>query len=212
MIPSKLAYADQFDQTLELIGPIIRLQVQIASLKFGERPASWYDPGPIRAVPALRIDDGGVTGLDGGDVPDVHHRDHPQSKFRGENGVSIGFTGHYAAIRGRYDHLADGMAGENILVEAPGLQDAASFADGVAIDTASGQVVLSAVVPAPPCVEFSKYCNRYPHDRRADATITETVRFLGDGLRGFYAVLGSPVEAAVSVGDQVYRIRRAGSR
>jgi hypothetical protein len=67
------------------------------------------------------------------------------------------------------------------------------------------------VIPAPPCVEFSKFCNRYPHDRRADTTIAETVRFLGDGLRGFYAELGSPTEAAVSVGDKVYRIRRDGS-
>ena len=86
---------------LEPIGPIVRLQVQTASLKCGEKPHRWYDPAPILSVPALRLDSGGVTGVDGEgrDVSDVHHRDHPQSKFRSENGVSVGFSGHYARMR-----------------------------------------------------------------------------------------------------------------
>ncbi|MDQ3653860.1 MAG: hypothetical protein M3457_02115, partial [Chloroflexota bacterium] len=104
---------------LELLGTIVRLQVQTASLKCGDRPRSWYNPEFIRPVPELRLDDGGVTGLDGEDIADVHHRDHPRSKWRGENGVSVGFTGHYARMRDRFGpHLVDGIAGENILVDA----------------------------------------------------------------------------------------------
>src|ERR1700710_1980804 len=78
---------------MELIGQIVRLQVQESSLKMGERPRRWYEPGPIRAVPMLMLDTSGVTGreADGTIVPDVHNAAHPASKHRGENGVSVGF-------------------------------------------------------------------------------------------------------------------------
>src|SRR5690348_12666188 len=83
--------------TLALIGPIVRVQVQRSSLKLGERPRRRFAPGPITRVLALRIDRDGVTGIsaDGDLIVDVHNRTHPESKFRGENGVSIGFTSHY---------------------------------------------------------------------------------------------------------------------
>jgi len=193
---------------LELIGPIVRLQVQTASLKFGNRPHSWYDPAPIRAVPVLRLDDGGVTGIDGSDIADVHHRGHPQSKFRGENGVSVGFTGHYAQMRARFgSHLTDGISGENILVEAPGVFPVADVARGLVVVGANGPVALTAVEFATPCVEFSKFCAGYARDRRPDAMITETLRFLNDGTRGFYATLdhGLGDQAIIALGDLVYR-------
>jgi hypothetical protein len=193
---------------LELIGPIVRLQVQTASLKRGEKPHRWFDPTPIRSVPALRLDAGGVTGLDGGDIADVHHRDHPQSKFRGENGVSVGFTGHYAKIRARYgDRLTDGIAGENILVDVDRTVTENDLEGGIVIVSGDGPLALDAMLVAAPCVEFSKFCDGYAPGQRPDGAITETLQFLHQGMRGFYATLApngdSP--ARIAVGDLVYR-------
>lgn len=198
---------------LEPIGPIVRLQVQSASLKCGEKPHRWYDPAPIRSVPVLRLDSGGVTGVDdeGGDVADVHHRDYPQSKFRGENGVSVGFSGHYARMRDRFgDHLANGIAGENILIDTDARHEEAEFADGLVIAIASGLLMLGDVQVAAPCVEFSRYCAGYDRDQRSDQVITATLQFLHTGMRGLYATLENPQPGPVTiaVGDLVYRARR----
>lgn len=193
---------------LELLGPVVRLQVQTASLKRGQRPRSWYDPAPIRIVPELRLDSGGVTGWDGGPIADVHHRDHPQTKFRGENGASIGFTGHYDRMRQRFGpHLQDGIAGENILVDARREFPEVAVEGGIVVIGAAGEIELVAVQHAPPCAEFSKFCAGYASDQPADATITETLRFLNQGMRGFYLTLAmeSPLPAIIALGDLVYR-------
>ena len=198
--------ADEFEVTLQLIGRIERLQVQTRSLKVGERPRSGYDPSPIRTVPALRLDSGGVTGIDDGDIADVHHRDHPESKYRGENGISVGFTSHYVAMRSRYPHIDDGIAGENILVAASQPLDPEDVAAGLVIAAADGEIWLREIVPAPPCVEFAKFCNQYPLDAKADKTVAETVRFLSDGRRGYYATLEHAESTPIVVGDPVYRV------
>lgn len=193
---------------LELLGTIVRLQVQTSSLKCGERPRRWYNPEFIRTVPALRLDDGGVTGLDGEEIADVHHRNHPRTKWRGENGVSVGFTGHYALMRERFGpHLTDGIAGENILVDAHREFAEDEVAGGIVIVSRNGSIALEAVQHAPPCVELSKFCAGYAVERRADATITEALQFLNHGLRGFYATLadGSPSPVRIALGDAVYR-------
>lgn len=196
------------------IGPIVRLQVQITPLKAGARPISWYVPDGITAVPELALDAGGVVGYDGERVlNDVHHRDHPLSRYRGENGISVGFTGHYAKMRQEFgDFLSDGIAGENLLVESEAIHDESEFADGLVIVTASGPVALQRVEVAPPCVEFGKFCLAYPHDRKADADVAAAVKFLHQGTRGFYATWKPEGEISTSpriaVGDLVYR--RAG--
>lgn len=193
---------------LELLGTIVRLQVQTSSLKCGERPRSWYNPEFIRPVPTLRLDDGGVTGLDGEDIADVHHRDHPRSKWRGENGVSVGFTGHYARMRNRFGpHLADGIAGENILVNADREFAEEEVTGGIVIVGTLGPIDLAAVQHAPPCVEFSKFCAGYAFDQRADTVIADSLQYLNLGMRGFYATLaeGSPSPVTIALGDTVYR-------
>ena len=192
---------------MEAIGRIVRLQVQLSSLKVGERPLRRYDPAPLRALPALLLTAGGVLGVaeDGREVLDVHHRDHPASKNReGVNGISVGFTGHYAAMRARFgSHLADGSAGENILVETPYGYPEQDLAGGLVIETAGGQTVrLERVVVAEPCVEFSRYALRYDPADRTDRAVTAALTFLGDGMRGYYASYrGEP--ARIALGDRV---------
>ena len=192
---------------METIGRIVRLQVQVSSLKVGQRPLRRYDPAPLRAVPAVLLTEGGVLGVaeDGREILDVHHRDHPASKNRdGGNGISVGFTGHYAAMRARFGpHLADGIAGENILVETPYSYPEQDLARGLVIETAGGQTVrLERVVVAEPCVEFSRYALRYDPNDRTDRTVTAALTFLGDGMRGYYASYrGEP--ARIELGDRI---------
>jgi hypothetical protein len=194
-------------ESCEPIGRIVRLQVQTSKLKQGERPGSWYDPGPIAVVPELLLDEHGVRGVadDGSILDDVHNETHADSRFRGENGISIGFTGHYQAMRDRFgDHLTDGIAGENILVECDDVRQLESLGGSLVAETSAGQVELGAIEVAAPCVEFGKFCVAYPAERVADQTVTEALKFLHNGMRGFYlTVIGS---GTLRVGDAVYRI------
>ena len=189
------------------IGTIVRLQIQDSSLKVGSKPRR-YDPAPIRSVPALSLSPAGVVGHaeNGETIVDVHHHDHPSSKNRdGENGTSLGFTAHYVAMRKRFgQHLRDGIAGENILIEVDRQFPVEDLASGVVIEGAGGRrLELRPVIVAAPCVEFARYALKFPDATRPDATVTEALRFLDAGMRGFYATYaGEP--AVVEIGARVY--------
>jgi hypothetical protein len=174
----------------QFIGRIVRLQVQTANLKRGDRPHSWYDPAAIIVVPRLMLDATGVRGVldDGTTLEDVHNETHETSKFRGENGISIGFTSHYGAMRDRFgDHLTDGIAGENILIACDDPHSLQTLAPNLVAVNEDGVVELVEVEVATPCVEFSKFCLAFPNERKPDRSVTEALQFLNDGMRGFYA-------------------------
>ena len=187
------------------IGTIARLQVQESSLNVGDKPRR-YDPAPLRSVPAISLSPSGVVGLteNGQTIVDVHHHDHPTSKNRGgENGISLGFTGHYREMRQRFgQHLADGSAGENILIEANRQFQVEELAAGVVVEGAGGTPLeLRQIIVAAPCVEFSRYSLKFPDGARPDATVTEALRFLDAGMRGFYATYeGEPVVVEIGAG------------
>ena len=126
------------------------------------------------------------------------------SKNRGgENGISLGFTTHYLAMRQRFgQHLCDGIAGENILIEVDRQFPLEDLAGGVVVEGASGRrLELRPVIVAAPCVEFARYALRFPDDNRPDATVTEALRFLDAGLRGFYATYtGEPAVSRLALG------------
>ena len=190
------------------LGSIIRLQVQVESLKIGDGARQRFDPAGIRTVDQVALDDGGAWGItaDGARLADVHHRDHPRSKIRGTlNGISVGFTGHYAAMRGRFgEHLTDGAAAETILIEHNGIMTASELANGIIIQNATGQTNhLVEFAIADPCAPFSRHALQFPDDKRPDRTVTEALQFLGDGMRGFYCrYIGSPVR--IAVGDAAF--------
>ena len=190
------------------IGPIVRLQVQAASLKVGERRHRRYDPAPVRAVPALLLDGRGVVGQTaaGEAIEDVHHQDHPASKNRGgSNGVSVCFTAHYDAMRERFGpHLADGLAGENILIQTDHLLGEEDLGPGLMVQTTDGQqIALERIIVADPCVEFSRWVLQYPDNLRPDRTVAEAVAFLADGMRGYYAGYDGP-PVTIQLGDRVF--------
>jgi hypothetical protein len=189
------------------IGQVVRLQVQSGSLKVGERPHRRYDPAPIRPVGRLTVDESGVTGWDraGNRLEDVHHRDHADSKYRGTNPLSIGFTAHYAAMRERFgDHLADGVAGENVLVDGPA--ELLDGADGFLIESPDGRRLrLSAVLVARPCVEFSRFALGRGSDEDAEGPLVRrTLQFLDRGMRGYY--VRPEAAGAIELGDMLYRL------
>jgi MOSC domain-containing protein YiiM len=192
---------------MKRLGTVVRLQVQQSSLKVGPVQERSYDPSPIRAVPAVTLDEGGVTGIDesGAAVPDVHHHDHPSGKNRGANDICILFTEHYRTMRDRFgDHLTDGIAGESILVETEESVQPHEVDGGIIIRTAGGgDALLEEIRVAEPCVEFTRFTIHYPPDARSDGLVTEALDFLRAGRRGFYASYnGEPI--TVALGDTVF--------
>jgi len=192
---------------MQQIGTVVRLQVQRSSPKMGEKPRRWYDPAPLVVVEALSIAPAGVVGLvaQGERLVDVHHRDHPASKNQDVNAVSVGFTAHYARMRERFgEHLVEGVAGENILVQAEQSFVDDALQDGLVIETRDGQrLALERIMVAEPCVEFTRYALQLPRDAPSDGAVAEALEFLRHGTRGFYAsYAGAPV--TVRAGDRVF--------
>jgi len=198
------------------IGTIKRLQVQPTSLKVGQKPHRYYDPSPLLIVDHLLVSAKGAIGVkeDGSQVIDVHHMDHLEShNIDGVNGLSIGFTSHYEAMRSKFDqHVVDGCAGENILVEVDKQFTIAELRNGLAIQSAdSGQVVhLTDIVLAAPCVEFSHFAsstiNQGPTGiPLSNVELKAALQFLDKGMRGFYAgVVGDESPVVIRTGDRVF--------
>jgi MOSC domain len=102
------------------------------------------------------------------------------------------------------EHLADGIAGENILIGQDQLIGEDDLRHGIAIETSGGTMIqLDNLTVATPCVEFSRYAMRFPADQHPDETVTETLQFLNDRMRGYYASY-SGQDAEVRVGDRVF--------
>src|SRR2546421_6516770 len=143
------------------IGAVVRLQIQRASLKTGEKPHRVYDPSPVLSVRRLAVDGDGVLG-EGEDqswIVDVHHRAHPRTKNPdGLHGVSVGFTSHYDAMQQRFsDRVTLGCAGENIIVETSRRFTLEDLAAGlVCVGTGGAEVVRLGVLDvAPPRRPFT---------------------------------------------------------
>ena len=176
---------------LELLGTVVRLQVQRSRLKPGPRGARVYDPAPLLEVPALEVGPRGVVGCGSdGTVLDVHHADHPDTRnVRLANGLSLLPRAHYEVLRARYgSHLVDGSAGESLLLDTAGRRwTEGDLAGALHLDTADGgTLVLTGATAAPPCVEFSRFCLGLPVGPVA-SEVEQGLLDLDGGARGFYA-------------------------
>jgi len=172
------------------LGRLVRLQIQRTTLKTGVKPERRYDPAPILAVDRLALSPDGVMGAaDGGWLVDVHHRAHPATKNDdGLHGVSVGFTGHYDAMRDKFGpHLGTGCAGENLIVETAGRFSFDELALGLAIIGADGQerARLKVHQVAHPCRPFTGWALGGTVE---SAVLKEHLQFLDDGMRGFYCI------------------------
>jgi hypothetical protein len=194
-------------QLLDKIGFIKLIQVQRSPLKI-DQPRR-YNPGPLLAVEQLLLSSQGVVGVVGHNrFIDVHHAEHPNSRYHGSNGVSIGFTSHYRQIRDKFgEHINDGCAGENILVETAQSFSLADLGEQLIIQNpkTGALVYLTALQVAAPCVEFSHYVANQV-DPLPPAEIKTILQFLDNGRRGFYTTLAAAgLPALIQVGDIVWR-------
>ncbi len=174
---------------MQLIGRVTRLQVQRSRMKEGVRGARRYDPAPLLEVHELFVARAGAVGrTPAGPVVDVHHEDHPDTRRRRGNGLCLLSVQQYAALRARYgNHLVDGVAGENLLLD---------LADGhtgdlpatLRVETDEGSVVLQDVAPAAPCVEFTRFVLRRGGPG-VDGEVRRALAELDGGARGFYATV-----------------------
>lgn len=192
------------------IGRIKLMQVQRSSLKLGERLHTWYDPAPLLEVERLLLTPKGVIGAIGVDqeIMDIHHMDHPDThNNRGRNGVSLGFTAHYRAMRERFgEHLSDGIAGENIIVETEKSLALADLGQQVVIESqqTGERARLATVKAAAPCVEFTQFAANQGMSLPA-VELKAALQFLENGQRGFYMrALEQEPPVAVQAGDRVF--------
>lgn len=157
---------------------VTRLQVQRSPLKPGGRGERVYDPAPVTAVDALEVGQRGVVGLLGDErILDVHHADHPLTRNRDlDNGLSLLTTDALAALHATYGAFV--VPGESLLVDAlpPG---------DLWLETDGEPLLLEQVHPAPPCVEFARYCLRTAPPSLEH--VPETLQALDGGARGCYA-------------------------
>jgi hypothetical protein len=193
--------------TWQELGRVVGLQIQRSSLKVGPRGDRYFDPAPLLPVETLYVTHDGAAADALGTQLDVHNALHPESKnVGGKNDVSIGFTSHYAIMRARFgERLRDGVAGENILVacERPITLD--DLAGGILIEGDDGRrLELGRVLVAHPCVEFSRFALNDP--AAPAALVSETLKFLDGGVRGFYAGAELSEPARVEIGDRVLRL------
>ena len=191
------------------IGRIVRLQVQPAPLKVGRGAGARYDPSPLRAVPRLRLTRDGAVGLmaDGREVGDVHHAGHPQSRCRGDNSLSVGFTEHYRQMRAQFGpHLTDGVSGESILVKTDRPWSREELAGDLFVLGEGAGARLTGVIVAAPCAPFARFASG---DAATPPELKAAVQFLHNGRRGFYVTLAEPGVTTVAVGDRMYCARPA---
>ncbi|MEO8972662.1 MAG: hypothetical protein ABI406_13815, partial [Ktedonobacteraceae bacterium] len=121
------------------LGRIKQVQVQRSSLKLESPSYSYYDPTPLLVVESLELTPDGIFGYitNGKRVMDVHHVNHPMSRNHdGKNGVSLGFTHHYETLRTEFgEHMVDGCAGENILIETDAIITLSDLGSRLAIQS-----------------------------------------------------------------------------
>lgn len=189
------------------IGTVQFLQVQRKPLKVGEPADRVYDPSGLERVAELRLTPEGVVGVGAGgeQILDAHHRDHPESRFRGANGISVGFSAHYDRIRARFgSHITDGIAGENILVTSGKAYSAEDLAGQLVFENPDGtRTVFRLNQAMAPCDEFSHYVHQ-ADTRLPAAVLKDTLQFLDGGRRGFTLHLEEETAGRVLPGARVF--------
>lgn len=189
----------------ELVGEIVRLQVQRIPIKV---KGTAYLPGEILRVEMASVDAWGMLGWhEGAWVVDAHNKAHPSRRGGGRRPLSIGFTGHYAAMAERFSDAPLGIAGENIIVDGPALW-LADLGEGLVVDTSEGELLLERPRAAAPCAEFTSFMLGL--DTVAPvADIEDALADLNDGRRGFIVAADhAPQPMEIATGDKVYRTRQ----
>lgn len=195
---------------MQEIGIIKFVQIQQDSLKeYVDEKTRKYNPTPLLQLAKIKLTSDGVIGIteQGDEIIDVHHTRHPNSRYRGDNPISIGFTSHYAKMRAKMgDHLHDGIAGESIIVDCNPVYTVDSISNRLAIKSKLDEnlIYLNEVIPIPPCEPFSRFARA---KTLSPAETKSTLQFLSGGTRGFYMKLEhAPDNTIIQAGDRVYLV------
>ena len=170
---------------MDVLGTVVRLQLQTGHLKPRPSGSGHYDPAPLREVEWLELSPAGCIGPQG--QLDLHHGDHPETRnVRGVNGVSLLPSAHYDRMRARYGgHVVDGVAGENVLLSTDRPWTEQDLQGELLLEVDGGALTMTDPMAAPPCVEFSRWCLRRD-DLELDDEVRATLDALDHGTRGFY--------------------------
>jgi len=197
---------------LRELGRVKITQVQPSGLIYEVSGGYRYDPSCRVEVNRLLVSARGVEGIDFQDqrMLDIHHADHPDSSNNGNNGISIGFTSHYRKMRARFgDHLQDGTAGENIIIDTEQEIWLADLGQQVEFHNPQTGSILSLEVVkiAAPCDEFSHFAANSPDERIEAEKLKDILQFLGDGRRGFLLKMsGDGATGYIQPGDILYSV------
>lgn len=192
------------------IGWVKLTQLQPSGLIIKTPSGYYYDPARRVIVDRLQITPLGIEAItpEGEHVLDIHHIAHPEKAYDNNDLVCIGFASHYAAMRERFgDHMVDGIAGENIIIDHEEEVWSEDLGQQIAIENAdTGTMALMDVVCfAAPCDEFSHFAAQSQHERLPMDKLKATLQFLGNGRRGFLLVLSDGQESRiVRPGDRVF--------
>ena len=195
---------------LRELGRVKLVQVQPNGLIIKTPTGYFYDVSRRLEVDQLKITSLGIeaTTAEGEHVLDIHHISHPDKAYDDDDLVCIGFTSHYEAMRDRFgEHMADGTAGENIIIDCDDDVWPEDLGSGIAIENPNtGQLAILALVSiAAPCDEFGHFVNQSQDERLPADKLKTTLQFLGNGRRGFLLVLEEgQEEAEVQRGDRVF--------
>ena len=194
------------------LGKVILVQVQPSGLII-ETPAGYfYDVSRRVEVDRLLINSRGIeaTTPAGEHVLDIHHLDHPDKAYDDDDLISIGFTSHYEAMRARFgDHMINGSAGENIIIEYEDEVWSEDLGKQIAIENSKTgrKLLLDMVSFAVPCDEFSHFAASSQNKRLQPAELKEALQFLNNGRRGFLLVLSEGQDGGfVEPGDGVFAV------
>ena len=199
-------------ESLLELGHVKLVQLQPAGLIIETPSGYFYDASRRLEVDSLTITSRGIEAItpEGEHVLDIHHLSHPDKAYDDDDLVCIGFTSHYEAMRARFgEHMVDGIAGENIIIEYEEEVWSENLGDRIAIENKETGIMtfLDFVSFASPCREFSLFATRSQYEPLPAEKLKETLQFLGNGRRGFLLVMSTGQEAAtVRPGDKVFAV------
>ncbi len=198
---------------LRELGRIKLTQLQPSGLIIETPSGYFYDATRLVVVDRLQITPLGIeaTTPEGEHVLDIHHINHPDKAYDNDDLVCIGFTSHYNAMRARFgDHMVDGIAGENIVIDFEEEVWPGDLGSQIGIENAAtGELALLDMVSfAAPCEEFSHFAAQSQHKKLPADELKSILHFLGNGRRGYLLVLSkNQEEVTVQPGDKVFAVR-----
>ena len=193
------------------LGKVKLVQIQPSGLIVQTESGEVYDPSRRVEVYHLLVTQLGIEAVINGErALDIHHIDHPDKAYDNKDLVSIGFTSHYEAMRKKFgEHMVDGAAGENIIIEYDQEIWMEDLGKQIAFENVkTGKRSFFDVVRyAAPCNEFSHFVADSQHERLPADELKSTLQFLNNGRRGFLLVLSDGQESViVEPGDKVWGV------